>query len=479
MGTADLPHSTPSAEGVAAAGIDAFLDLIDSSPRLELHSLIVLRHGRIIAEGWWSPYSADRVHLLYSLSKSFTVTAVGLAVAEGLVDLDAPVLSYFPELADDVTDPRSRAIKVRDIAAMASGHLTDTLGDALRNDPEHLVRGFLLIPPDREPGSVFAYNQPCTYSLAAIVQRRSRQTLVEYLRPRLFDPLGIGEVAWMQQPPGRDLGYSGLYATTDAVARLGQLYLRRGRWGARQLLAPSWVDQASRKQVDNPNEPNPDWRQGYGFHFWRSRHGYRGDGAFGQFCVVLPEHDMVIAMTAAIEGMQALLDAVWTHVLPALDPPERNSEADRRLADRLTAASLPAVAAEADPVGPDLTSGATFVAGSSSVQDVSTPAGRESPVITRADVRASAQGWDLSLSDAGGRLDVPVRAGVWTVGEHNGVPVAASGGWVDASTFVAEVVFLETPHRARVTCSAPGRALTVEWATTPMQGRSVLELRKP
>jgi CubicO group peptidase (beta-lactamase class C family) len=265
VGTEDLPHSTASAEGVDPAGLEAFLDVIERSADLELHSLIVLRHGRIIAEGWWSPYSADRVHLLYSLSKSFAVTAAGLALGEGLIDLDATVLSYFPELDAQITDPRNRRIRVRDVAAMASGHLAETRAEAVRNDPVDMVPGFLLIPPDRDPGTVFAYNQPCTYSLAAIIQRRSGQSLVEYLRPRRFEPLGIGEVAWLEHPPGRNIGFSGMHATTDAIARLGQLYLQRGGWGSRQLLAPDWVEQATRTQVENPREPNPDWRQGYGF----------------------------------------------------------------------------------------------------------------------------------------------------------------------------------------------------------------------
>jgi CubicO group peptidase (beta-lactamase class C family) len=157
-----------------------------------MHSLMIIRHGQVVAEGWWSPYAPEQTHLLYSLSKSFTSTAAAFAVAEGLLDLDATVLSYFPELDREITDPRSRSMLVRHVAAMASGHLEETADRALVLDPLEPVRGFLLIPPDREPGTVFAYNQPCTYSLAAIVQRLTGQTLTAYLRPRLFDPLGIG-----------------------------------------------------------------------------------------------------------------------------------------------------------------------------------------------------------------------------------------------------------------------------------------------
>ena len=135
---------------------------------------------------------------------------------------------------------------------------------------------------------MFAYNQPCTYSLAAIIQRVTGQTLTQYLRTRLFDPLGIGQVGWQQYPDGRDIGYSGLHATTDAIARLGLLYLQRGVWNGARLLSEEWVAEATRLQIESPNEPNPDWRQGYGFQFWMARHGYRGDGAHGQFALYFP-----------------------------------------------------------------------------------------------------------------------------------------------------------------------------------------------
>ena len=221
MSARPLPVSTPAEQGVDARGVQAFLDVVEAAPDIEPHSLMILRHGRLVASGWWAPYAADRLHLLYSLSKSFTSTAAGVALAEGLIDLDAPVISYGPEFAPEITDPRSRALLVRHLASMASGHLAETNVRAFGIDRAEPVRGFLLIPPDRDPGTVFAYNPPATYTLAANVQRRSGQSLTEYLRPRILDPLGIGEVAWLQHPRGRDLGVSGLHATTAALARLG------------------------------------------------------------------------------------------------------------------------------------------------------------------------------------------------------------------------------------------------------------------
>jgi CubicO group peptidase (beta-lactamase class C family) len=300
-----LPASSPAAQGVLAEGIEVFLDALESAPEVEPHSLMVLRHGYVVAAGWWWPYTADRPHLLYSLSKIFTATATGLAVGEGLVGLDDPVVSYFPELASRVTDRRARSMLVRHLASMASGHTEDTAGRVFGTGDGDPVLNFLLVPPEREPGSVFAYNQPATYTLAAIVQRATGGSLVHYLRRRLFDKLGATELSWLQSPPGRDIGYSGLYATTETVALLGQLYLQGGKWQGEQLLARSWVREATRAQVptrigdaSGAMALTGDGALGYGYQFWMSQHGYRGDGAYGQYCLVLPDEDAVVVMTA-------------------------------------------------------------------------------------------------------------------------------------------------------------------------------------
>lgn len=469
-----LPRSTPSSQGVDPAGVEAFLDAMEAHPDVEMHSLMLLRNGHLVTEGWWAPYGPDRVHLLYSLSKSFTSTAAGLAVAEGLLDLDRTVLSYFPELDADVTDERSRSILVRHIAAMASGHHTETIEQALASDPAEPVRGFLRIPPEHQPGSWFAYNQPCTYALAAIVQRESGQTLVDYLRPRLFDPLGIGDVGWQQHPPGRAMGFSGLHATTDAIAKLGQLYLQRGWWGDRQLLPSEWVDAATSSQVDNPLEENPDWSQGYGFQFWMARHGYRGDGAYGQFCVVLPEQNVVAAITGASIDMQAVLDGLWTHLLPHLGDDHRPSPdktaADLRLARRMTALVLPAATGKPEPEeAADRWDRAVF-----------NPAdGRcdQQPTLRSVELARSADGWQLTLVEPGHRLAGLLGADGWQVTEGP-VPIGLAGGW-DGGQLAVEVQFLETPHRLTIRCDVETATFSAAWATVPLRSGTLADLRMP
>jgi CubicO group peptidase (beta-lactamase class C family) len=429
--------------------------------------MMVVRHGQVIAEGWWAPYSADRPQLLYSLSKSFTSTAAAFAQAEGLLELDDTVISHFAEFDADITDPRSRSMKLRHVASMASGHTREMLGEAITRDPAEPVRGFLLIPPDREPGTVFAYSQPCTYTLASIIQRNARMPLTQYLRPRLFNPLGIEHVGWHTFPPGREQGFSGLHARTEDIAKLGQLYLQRGQWDGVQLIPGQWVTAATSKQIGNPGGWNSDWRQGYGFQFWMSRHGYRGDGAFGQFCVILPEHETVIVTTAYTLDMQAVLDAMWTHLLPGLAATApAGSSAQNQLSARLDSLKLPACHAGPAPADWDRWAGEPFTIAASAGT-------RIQPALTSAEVAPKAGGWQISLTEPANALTFPVGSGAWAVSNpvdnHGGiVPVAASGGWLDDHTLRAEIIFLETPHRMDITCSLQGRAAEAAWRHPPL-----------
>jgi CubicO group peptidase (beta-lactamase class C family) len=476
-----LPRSTPGAQGVDSTGVQTFLDQMEAHPDVEMHSLMLLRNGHVVTEGWWSPYTPERVHLLYSLSKSFASTAAGLAAAEGLLDLDRTVLSYFPELDADVTDERSRSMLVRHVAAMASGHESETIEQVLASDPAEPVRGFLRLPPEHEPGSWFAYNQPCTYTLAAIVQRQSGQGLIDFLRPRLFEPLGIGRVGWQQHPPGRALGFTGLHATTDAIAKLGQLYLQRGWWGDRRLLPEEWVDQATSLQVANPLEENPDWRQGYGFQFWLARHGYRGDGAYGQFCVVLPEQQTVVAITGASLDMQAVLDGLWSDLLPALGDDHRSSPdktaADLRLARRMTSLALAPATGEPEPAGDPAAADGVVL----------TPEGgrcTQQPSLTSVELHRKTEGWQITLGEGDRGLSGTLGTPGWRVSDEPGpddsagVPIALSGGW-EGDRLTVEALFLETPHRLTVSCDPAAGTFTATWGTVPLRAGTLHDLRKP
>lgn len=471
-----LPRSSPSAQQVDPAAVLAFVEAVDTDPAVELHSLMVLRHGHVVAEGWWAPHTPERTRLLYSLSKSFTSAALGFALQEGLVALDETVVSHFPEYAGDVTDRRTRSMTLRHLASMASGHTRDMIDDALAAAPDDPVRGFLAFPPDHEPGTVFAYSQPCTYTLASVIQRAAGMPLTEYLRPRLLDPLGIGEVGWLTWPPGREQGFSGLFATTEDVAKLGQLFLQRGRWEGEQLLAEEYVDEATSKQVDNPHEENPDWRQGYGFQFWMARHGYRGDGAFGQFCVVLPEQDVVVATTGGTEAMQAVLDHLWSALLPGIGTANADEDVQRRLEERLRGLSLPSCQAGPEPAQWQDGSGRSFRADPAPAAD--------QPPLVAVEVRTSAAGLEATVVEPDNRLTFAVGSKGWVTSEPldshgQQVPVAASGGWTDDDTLRVELVWLESPHRVDLTCRLSTGTAQVSWRTTPLGGAGVEALHRP
>jgi CubicO group peptidase (beta-lactamase class C family) len=310
-----LPRSTPEAQGISSRAVSDYVALSDKINTL--HSFMLVRHGYVVAEGWWKPEAADKPHVLHSLSKSFTSTAVGLAIAEGKLNLDDPVLKFFPADAPAEISDNLGAMKVRDLLTMTGGH--DTEPKPTGGAPS--VKQFLAHPVLHQPGTHFQYNTLGTYTLSAILTKATGQTTLEFLKPRLFEPLGIENPDWPSSPEGYSLGGYGLKLCTEDIAKFGQLYLQKGKWKGKQLIPSRWIEEATSRQVPNDQEGHakigPDWKQGYGFQFWRCTHNaFRGDGAAGQLCVVIPEKDAVIAVTAETGDMQGELDAIWEKLHP-------------------------------------------------------------------------------------------------------------------------------------------------------------------
>ena len=311
-----MPRSAPEAQGVSSAGILSFIEAADRSIE-SMNSFMLVRHGHVVAEGWWAPYRAEAPHSLYSLSKSFTSTAVGLAIAEGKLSLDDEVLKFFPDDAPAEPSNNLKAMRVSDLLRMSTGQQSEPA----RTSNEPWTKTFLAQPVPFKPGTHFLYNTSATYMLSAIVQKATGTTVLDYLRPRLFEPLGIEHPTWETSPQGISAGGYGLSIRTEDIARFGQLYLQKGNWQGKQLVPESWVEAATSRQTSNGSNPQSDWDQGYGYQFWRCRHGaYRGDGAFGQYCVVMPEQDAVVAITSGVKDMQAVLNLVWDKLLPAMSP---------------------------------------------------------------------------------------------------------------------------------------------------------------
>ena len=327
-----LPRSTPEAQGVSSAAMLEFVNALDQIDGL--HGVVVVRHGQVITEGWWTPYDAEHQHVLYSLSKSFTSSAVGLAIAEGKLSLNDTVLKFFPDDAPANPSANLKAMRVRDLLMMSTGHQ-----DEPPTAPDEISpKSFLAQPVPHLPGTHFKYNTAATFMLSAMVQKATGQTVLDYLRPRLFEPLGIEHPVWDTNFQGVSLGGYGLRVHTEDIAKFGQLYLQHGSWQGKQLLPAEWVTMATMRQTSNGSNPDSDWNQGYGFQFWRCRHNaFRGDGAFGQYCVVMPEQDTVVAINSGVKDMQAVLNVIWDKLLPALQPAAlpANADAVALLTDKL------------------------------------------------------------------------------------------------------------------------------------------------
>jgi CubicO group peptidase (beta-lactamase class C family) len=452
-----LPVSTPSEQGIDPAGITALLDALAAETHIEPHGLIIHRHGKRVVEGYWAPHDRNRRRLLYSLSKTFTGTALGLQIGEGRLGLDDLVSDHLPD-AFAGAHPGFRDLRVRHIASMASGHDRETMQEAMALDPADPVRGFLKIAPAAEPGALFAYNQPPVIALATILQKQAGQRLVDYLRPRLFDPIGIGDVRWKQLRPGLDAGFTGVYTNLDAIARLGQLYLDEGMWNGRRVLPEGWVQQASAVQVANPERLEPDWQQGYGFQLWRSRHGYRGDGAYGQFMVVLPEQDAMIAMVSCEVDMQRVLDLMWTHLLPAMTDDKRaGGDADRRLAERIATLRMPTARERRGGHAPTSADGRYA------------PGPRDAnshPSVTSIELAAAR----MTVREGDRALQVPLTDR-WTTSSTD--PIAASAVRTDDGMLVVDLAMLETAHRLRITLNPATQTFQTRWRVVPLFGTSV------
>lgn len=454
-GTA-LPRSTPESQGVRSANVLAFVNELD---RLEhVHSVMLVRHGQVIAEGWWAPYDADSNHELYSLSKSFTSTAVGFAVAEGKIQVDDEVLKFFPDEVPPEPSSNLKAMRVRDLLTMSAGHQDET-----SSSPDQISsRAFLAHPVPHKPGTHFKYNTPATFMLSAIVQKQTGQTVLDYLRPRLFEPLGIDRPVWNTNFQGVSLGGYGLRVRTEDIARFGQLYLQQGHWMGRPLLPASWVEQATGRQVSNGSNPKSDWDQGYGFQFWRCRNGaYRGDGAFGQYCIVMPEQDAVLAITSGLKDMQAVLNVVWDQLLPGFQPRRLRSNAAQRqeLQSKLATLSIPT------PEGAGKLGGE----GLRWARRYRFPANDPRVETCSLEADPSGSGWFLVQKVGGIESRISCghrewRTGRGTFGGTTEEPLAASGAWINDHTFVARICARETPFLATLTLRFEGDQVTRESA---------------
>lgn len=340
-----LPVSTPEAEGVASAGILNFLDAVEQGNN-EIHSFVILRHGKTISEGWWSPYRKELKHVMFSVSKSFTSIGVGLAIAENKLKLTDKVVSFFPQSLPEKLSPYMKEMTVQDLLKMSAGMNADPLFNA--RGFADWPKAFMSAAVENKPGTVYKYNNMASFMLSAIVQKATGETLLDYMKPRLFEPLGIHHFSWDEAPGGYTFGAIGLRLQSDDMAKFGQMLLQKGQWNGQQLVPSSWVEEATSFQIksNDPGNKMPpdlnDWEQGYGYQFWRGRHqSYRADGLGGQFIIVLPEKDAVVVLTSAAANTQEVLNLVWDHLLPAMQdkPLPENKKVSAQLKKKIASLS--------------------------------------------------------------------------------------------------------------------------------------------
>jgi hypothetical protein len=454
---------------VSSCAVSALLDRLDEKS-IECHSLMVVCHGHVVAECWWAPYSAGRPHLLYSLTKSFTSIAVGLAIADGLLSLDDRVAAVLPGHVPAGISEQGRRITVHHLLSMTAGHGTDSLAGAWQLEPGDLVKGFLRLPFAVAEGTRHTYDNSTTFILARMVERVTGRGLPEFLDERLFTPMGIDHAEWDRVGSGAAFGFHGLHLTTEAVAAFGELLLRGGRWDGRQMVPRKWVELATRRHIGSRHyaegEDGPDFLCGYGYQFWMSRHGFHGSGAFGQHCVVILSHGLVVVLTSAqheVQQAQDVLDAIWECLLPDIGHPESTHD-DEVLAGRLRGLSLALVPGAAGP-GHPVTATLDASAGDSALPDGTTV------TVTPAD-----GAWLLRF---GSLPEIEAGHGEWRESSPFGRPVCASGAW-QGSTFVADLYIVTTPHRVRVAVDADAGTAVSTWTTMPLTSQDLVQhLRSP
>lgn len=433
-----LQRANPHDVGVDAAAVLGFLEAA-AARDIEFHGFMVMRHGKVAAEGWWSPYGAARPHMTHSLTKSTMACGVGLALAEGHFKLDDKVVSFFPENLPAVVDDNMAAMTVEDLLTMRTGHAGLVSGSQWRGIRTSWVTEFFKIPVVHKPGTFFAYTSAASYMLSAIVTKTTGQTLRDYMEPRFFKPLGIVDPQWDLSPGDINPGGNGLTWKLSDALKMGALHLNGGQWNGQQVLPAEWVRTATRDHV-------PDQ---YGYQWWINPElgAYSANGMFGQYVYVFPEHDAVVAFNSALVRGESGFRDTFAEYFPAAfrsgDPAA--SAPLKRFTEALVIMPTPAAGSSQRAIG---ISGRTY-------QCQPNEDGIESLSFTF-------QGDEciFTMKDARGVHVVDVGLGRWIEGEttitgnslhHEYQPdslrVVAGAGWRDADTLEMTWQFAETTFR--------------------------------
>lgn len=339
--------STPEAQGMDSVKLADMFDYIQESG-LDVHSLLIVRNGYLVSEGYFYPYKKEYRHILNSETKSITSALVGLALEDGLIkSLDQKVLDFFPDMKVDNLDDRKKSMTIGHLLTMTTGLDWNESGAyGAANDTntqmwaqENQLQYVLDRPMKQEPGKSFYYNSGASHILSAIVQKAAGKTPLEYASERIFKPLGITDISWGTDRQGINSGSGRIFMKPEDLAKYGYLYLNKGKWDGKQLIPEKWVQESTKKQVDTPN--GLAGRYGYGYQWWQSKFGgYSARGFGGQFLFVMPEYNMVVVFSSGLvpNDFFAPEELVEDYIIPAVKASSavaENKQAYESLTDKL------------------------------------------------------------------------------------------------------------------------------------------------
>lgn len=484
----EFERVSPESVGLSSRAVESMLDELYRCG-IEMHSFMLLRHGKVCAEGAWHPYKTNTQHIMFSFSKSLTSTAIGFAQQEGILSIDEKLIDIFPDKSPENPCENLQKATLRHVLMMGCGHDTEIewINDV---DPEW-ISTFLHHPFVHEPGSTFMYNTAGTNLLSAVITRKTGLTLTEFLRPRLIEPLGMSNIHCHAMSDGTEMGGAGYYLTIEDMARFVQFVANKGEWQGKQLLNSAWFEDAAAKHIENyytAAESEPDWRQGYGYQFWRCQPEgvFRGDGAFGQYGIVMTKQDAVLVIQSASLRLQHVLTSVWEKLLPEMkeNPLPEDPKAFESLKKRLAALELNPLLSVRNDAAESSLNGAVYVPNSPlpAITDIIAGIGKYEPdggsLLSIGFKFAPDGSAALICNQDNGTVEIKIgMEGHFVITNVGGVPYGANGSWRSHNKLEVELRNTTMASGKRFVFRFEGSKLTVNAdSTMPTYGGLAGEL---